>query len=184
MKELIWGIGEVLNLIFSEFPVVKWIMIILIALIVLIIFKNIIFKQKKEKRTRMAINQRMAPVETIVEQVTGKKGWVAALLNLIIPGAGFIYLEKFGIFFFALFSTIFLMVIFLPLGIILWLIWIGIGYFSAVPKEVKKEKKELDESRIPFSQMDKQTKWTYIIGIIIGILVCLALLIRYIVVNL
>ncbi len=42
MKELIWGIGEVLNLIFSEFPVVKWIMIILIALILLIIVKNMI----------------------------------------------------------------------------------------------------------------------------------------------
>lgn len=172
LKELIWGIGEVWKLVSSEFPVIKWIIIVLIVLVVLIIFRIIKFKQKKEKlvRTKRVIKRRMEE----------KKGWIAALLNLLVPGAGYIYLERLGKFVFALFSTILLLIIFLPAGVILWLVWIFVGYYSAVPEEVRKAKRK-DEHEELMSELRKPVdKMTIIIAIIVVItvivLACLGIL--------
>jgi len=171
-KELIWGIGEVWKLVSSEFPVIKWFIIVLIVVVVLIIFRIIKFKQKKEKlvRTKWVIKGRMEE----------KRGWIAALLNLLIPGAGFIYLERLGKFFFALLSTIFLMVIYLPLGIILWLTWIVVGYFSATPREVKKAKRKAEHEELMSELRKPVDKSAIIIAIIVVIvmivLACLGIL--------
>ena len=119
-----------------------------------------------------------------------KKVWLAVLLNALIPGIGHMYVGKFVAGFGLLIGVPVLFAIF-PIGaIILWLgsvIVVGIDTAidnSKLQPKVEKKKKELDEAHTPFSQMDKQTKWTYIIGIIIGILVCIGLLVLYIIKNL
>jgi len=177
LKEFFSGLGEVWRTIASEFPLVKWIIIVLVVLLVGIVVFGVL-KRRRETKLNIAKNLVSETVET--HHVEEKKRWIVALLNLLIPGAGFIYLSKLGRFILALFSTTFLMIIFLPAGVVLWLVWIFVGYFSASPGEVKKAKEEREALRSAEERRKPVDKMTVIIAIIVVIvmivLACLGIL--------
>jgi TM2 domain-containing membrane protein YozV len=60
-------------------------------------------------------------------QPQSKQGWITAILNALIPGIGFLYLGRIGLFFLALFSV----GILIPTGIgalVVWLVWIVLSF--------------------------------------------------------
>lgn len=64
-----------------------------------------------------------------------KKPWLTALLNALIPGIGYLYLEKVGKALVA-FVSVAVGCIFLPVAIILWIVWIIDGYFLTIKYNV------------------------------------------------